>query len=98
MTYPDEFMIEFLTKPEVGKDGLVQDRFITNPYIPQLKMCVCKSVNTNFTSQNTWRTLKSGHPVEISLALTFEETELVTGDDVIGETSFGRFKDSGGRF
>ena len=61
-------------------------------------MCVCKSVTTNFSTQNTWRSLEGGAPVEISLGLTFEETELITGEDVIGETNIGRFKKSGGRF
>ena len=102
LNYPDEFMIEFLVKAEPNRKSYgketVNDRFKTNPYIPQLKMCVCKSVNTNFTSQNTWRTLKSGAPVEISLALTFEETELVDSNDVLGDTSFGRFAGSGRKF
>ena len=49
-------------------------------------------------SQNAWRSLADGAPVEVSLALAFEETELVTGEDVIGETKIGRFKGSGGKF
>ena len=47
---------------------------------------------------HAWRSLADGAPVEVSLALAFEETELVTGEDVIGETKIGRFKDSGGKF
>ena len=62
-----------------------------NPYIPQIKMCVLKTINTNFAAQNAWRSLQNGAPVEISLALTFVETELVTGEDVIGATNVGRF-------
>ena len=76
----------------------VDDKYETNSYIPQIKMCVCKGVTTNFSTQNTWKSLENGAPVEIQLGLTFEETELVTGEDVIGETRIGRFKDSGGRF
>jgi hypothetical protein len=91
-TYPEEFHIEFLTK--VDKT----DRFQANPYIPGIKMCVCKNVTTNFAPQNAWRSLEAGAPVEISLALTFEETELVTGEDVIGETAVGRFVGSGRTF
>ena len=92
LNYPQEFHIEFLTKyaPE--------DNFTTNWHIPQIKMCVCKGVTTNFSTQNTWRSLEGGAPVEIQLGLTFEETELVTGEDVIGETNIGRFKKSGRRF
>ena len=58
-------------------------------------MCVCKGVTTNFTSQNTWRALKTGHPVEISLQLQFEETELVTSEDVQGTAQVGRFTGKG---
>ena len=61
-------------------------------------MWVCKGGTTNFSTQNTWKSLKDGAPVEISLGLTFEETELVTGEDVIGETKIGRFKNSQGTF
>ena len=61
-------------------------------------MCVCKSVTTNFASQNAWRSLADGAPVEVSLALSFEETEVVTGEDVVGATPVGRFKDSGRKF
>ena len=98
LNYPQEFLIEFLTKPENKKGKTTLDRFETNPYIPQIKMCVCKGVNTNFTSQNTWRALKTGAPVEIALQLQFEETELVTADDVIGNTKVGRFKKQKGKF
>jgi hypothetical protein len=92
LNYPEEFYIEFLTKKEN------EDKFVTNEYIPQMKMCVCKGVTTNFSSQNTWRSLQGGAPVEISLALVFEETELVTAEDVMGATNIGRFAGSQGRF
>ena len=88
----------------MGGDALAEevqtnrDRFITNPHIPQLKMCVCKGVTTNFTSQNTWRSLKTGAPVEISLGLIFEETELITREDVAGKTTVGRFAGRKDRF
>ena len=98
LNYPQEFRIEFLTKDQMTSSKTSRDRFIPNPHIPQIKMCVCKNVTTNYASQNTWRALKDGHPVEISLALTFEETELITGEDVIGNTEIGRFKGSGGKF
>jgi hypothetical protein len=111
LNYPQEFLIQFLTKTEqlspesperldekgkgTGKRFTTLDRFVTNPHIPQMKMCVCKNITTNYASQNTWRALKNGHPVEISMALTFEETELITGEDVIGKTEVGRFKNRG---
>ena len=97
-TYPEEFHIEFLTKcpglPKHTAPGVWE----TNSYIPQIKMCVCKSVATNFAAQNAWRSLENGAPVEVSLALAFEETELVTGEDVVGKTAVGRFKGTKGTF
>ena len=93
-SYPEEFLIEFLMKVE--RNG--SETYETNHFIPQLKMCVLKTVTTNFSPQNAWRSFRSSAPVEISLALTFEETEVVTGEDIIGETPVGRFKDSGRRF
>jgi len=92
LNYPQEFHIEFLTKDQPGQV------YKTNRHIPQIKMCVCKGVTTNFSSQNTWKSLRDGAPVEIQLGLTFEETELITGEDVIGETQVGRFKNYGGKF
>ena len=89
-SYPEEFHIEFLTKNA--------DKFETNEYIPQIKMCVCKNVTTNFAAQNAWRSLENGAPAEISLGLSFTETELVTGEDIIGTTEIGRFAGTNRRF
>jgi len=91
-SYPEEFHIEFLIKQKADiYSDVLDSRFVPNPYIPQIKMCVLKTINTNFAAQNAWRSLQNGAPVEISLALTFVETELVTGEDVIGATNVGRF-------
>ena len=99
-SYPEEFHVEFLVKNShrrhgphrtVGTEEDHCDFFINNPYIPQIKMCVLKTVSSNFAAQNAWRSLQDGAPVEISLGLTFSETELVTGEDVIGDTNVGRF-------
>ena len=92
INYPEEFHIEFLTKNEAN------DKLIPNEHIPQIKMCVCKNVTTNFSSQNTWKSFENGAPVEISLGLSFIETELVTGEDVMGDTKFGRFTETGRGF
>ena len=111
LDYPQEFRIEFLTLPEPPEDkkepigaaplkptpkaDAMKDRFQPNTHIPQIKMCVCRGVTTNYTSQNTWRSLKNGAPVEVSLGLQFAETELVTSDDVIGTGKVGRFSGKG---
>ena len=80
--YPKEFRIEYLT--------LVNDEYINNPYIPEIKYCVCTGVTTNFAG-NGWRSFKGGAPVDITLGLTFQETEIITQEDVMGNTEIGRF-------
>lgn len=89
MEYPKEFKIEFLTVDD-------NNAYETNTYLPEIKHCVCTGVNTNFTASGTWRSFKNGAPVDITLGLTFQETELITGEDVMGETPYGRYSESGG--
>ena len=89
--YPEEFRIEFLTM------NANNDEYVKNTYLPEIKYCVCKAVNTNFTGSG-WKAFKDGAPVDITLQLTFEETELITQEDVFGKTKIGRFSDSGGHF
>jgi len=84
--YPKEFKIEFLTIDS-------NNSYETNEYLPEIKYCVCTGVNTNYTGQG-WRSFEYGAPVDISLQLTFQETEIITGEDVMGETEVGRYKDS----
>ena len=88
--YPKEFRIEFLT---INDDNTYE----TNEYLPEIKFCICTNVNTNFTAQG-WKSFEGGAPVDISLQMTFQETEIVTGEDVDGNTNVGRFKEYGGNF
>ena len=90
--YPHEFQIEFLTHDSGGQDTLE-----TNIHLPELKYCICTNVSTNFATRE-WRSFDGGAPVEISLQLDFEETELITQDDVMGSTSVGRFAGTNRRF
>ena len=89
--YPKEFRIEYLTLDDEDNS------YGTNNYLPEIKYCVCTAVNTNFTQQG-WRSFEGGAPVDISLQLTFQETEIITSEDVEGNTSVGRFKESKRRF
>lgn len=99
--YPHEYQIEFLTYSgntgALGRGKQVDETLDTNPYLPQLKYCVCTAVNTNFATKE-WRSFQGGAPIEVSLQLDFEETELITEGDVRGSTSVGRFKRSGRKF
>ena len=88
-SYPKEFRIHFLQ--------LHNNDYFINEYIPQIKYCILKSINTNFTGQG-WKTFEGGGPVDISMQLTFEESEIVTEEDVLNRTQIGRVKDEKGYF
>ena len=88
--YPKEFLIEFLTLDK-------NNDYATNKHIPQIKFCICTAINTNFTAQG-WKSFEGGAPVDISLQLTFQETEIITGEDVAGNTQVGRFAGEERRF
>lgn len=54
--------------------------------LPKIKPCVCTSVRTIFTPNNVWATHmidKNPYPVSYELSLQFQETEIVTGSDVL---------------
>ena len=53
-----------------------------NNFIPQLKMCVCDNVSSNYTPQSIWAAYEQGVPVAVNLSLSFQETELVMAEDV----------------
>ena len=80
-SYPAEFEIEFLTKDEY-------DNFNQNTYLPRLKRCVCKSVNTNFTTAG-WKSFNDGAPTTITLQLGFEETDIITSEQIDRAGEFG---------
>ena len=79
--YPNEFRLEFLT--------LKGDELITNPFIPQIKYCVCTNVTTNY-APNGWQSHDDGSPVVTQLGLSFKETELVVAQDVDGRIRDGK--------
>ena len=85
-SYPHEFRIEFLSLDPSGK------RYIANKNLPAIKYCICKGINVNYSPQG-WRTLPNSSSVDIQLTLSFEETEIVTQEDVQGQSKFGDFKD-----
>ena len=95
--YPKEFRIEFLVKEGDEEGTKIGARYVKNPYIPEIKFCVLKTVGTNYTGQG-WKTLEGGAPADITLSLSFEETEIVTQEDVFGETKVGDFSKIGGTF
>ena len=96
MDYPMEFQIEFLTSGEKtdfepGSHKLDQGQreggnsYKLNPFVPQLKNCVCDSITSNYTPQSIWAAHDEGVPVAVTLGLSFQETELVMAEDVYWE-------------
>ena len=71
--YPHEVEIQFLTR--------VNGKNVTNEYLPCLKPCICKSINTNFATSG-WHSFKDGAPTSITLQMQFEEIEIITAEDV----------------
>ena len=98
MDYPMEFKIEFLTSGEreskekdFGSNTSYNEAvrtgggsFKTNTGVPKLKNCVCDNVSSNFTPQSIWAAHNGGRPVAVTLGLSFQETELVMAEDVMG--------------
>ena len=95
MDYPMQFKIEFLTAGDYSGGGMAAVRgkqhdiksnsYVTNPFVPKLKPCVCDSVTSNYTPQSIWAAHKDGVPVAVTLGLSFQETELVMAEDVHGD-------------
>lgn len=70
LEYPSVFQMEFLTA-----DGKV------NPYITQIYDCYLMSMTTTYNSTSN-AFYEDGAPLEVSIALSFQETKALTRDDI----------------
>ena len=43
---------------------------------------MCTNVETNYTPNGVWTAFNMGAPVSVTLGLSFQETELVTAEDI----------------
>ena len=87
MNNPQEFQIRFLTMGQSEKvlpniTTASEGEFTANPYLPQIKTCVCDKVTTNYTPQSVWTSYKAGAPIAITMSLSFKEKELVMAKDI----------------
>ena len=87
MNNPQEFQIRFLTMGQSEKvlpniTTASEGEFTANPYLPQIKTCVCDKVTTNYTPQSVWTSYKAGAPIAITMSLGFKEKELVMAKDI----------------
>jgi len=79
--YPNTMQIEFKTYLRKNDITVKDDVLINNDYLPKLKQCICKSINTNYATAG-WHSFKDGAPTSITLQLQFEEIDIVTSDDI----------------
>ena len=74
LTLPSEFDIHYMY---IGKDGTN----IENEYYNKIATCVCTNVTVDYTPGKV-SSFSDGAPTQITMALTFKETETLTKDKV----------------
>lgn len=75
LTLPSEFDIHYMM---VTKDGEGRE----NDYFNRIATCVLTDVQTNYTPGEKLRTFEDGAPTQITLSLTFKETEMLTKEKI----------------
>ena len=74
LSYPPLWTVRFMS----GDKGAKKE----NPFIPKMHMCYLTSISSTFNStSNTWR--KDQAPLEIDVALQFQEMKVLTQDDIV---------------
>ena len=74
LTLPSEFDIHYMY---IGKDGTNTE----NEYYNKIATCVCTNVTVDYTPGKV-SSFSDGAPTQITMALTFKETETLTKDKV----------------
>jgi len=74
LTLPSEFDIHYMFK---GKDGQGRE----NDYFNRITTCVLVSVDVNYTP-NGVRSFEDGSPTQITMGLSFRETEILTKEKI----------------
>jgi len=75
LTLPSEFDLHYMM---VTKDGEGRE----NDYFNRIATCVLTDVQTNYTPGEKLRTFEDGAPTQITLSLTFKETEMLTKEKI----------------
>jgi hypothetical protein len=74
--YPDEFTIEFSST--------------LAPYLYKIGTCVLKNVSINYNAEGVPAFFDTGAPVSVEISMTFQETKIITKDnldDPLNDTS-----------
>ncbi len=66
--YPDEFTIEFSS--------------VLSPYLYKIGTCVLKNISVNYNGEGAVAFFDSGAPVSIELTMSFQETKIITKDNL----------------
>jgi hypothetical protein len=74
LTLPSEFDIHYMYKAENGNS-------FENDFYNRIATCVLENVNTNYTPGGV-RSFANGAPTQITMSLTFKETELLTKEKI----------------
>ena len=74
LTLPSEFDIHYMYKANNGQS-------YENDFYGRIGTCVLENVTTNYTP-NGVKSFASGAPTQITMALTFRETELLTKEKI----------------
>ena len=75
LTLPSEFDIHYMYH---GADGTSYE----NDYFNRIATCVLENVAVNYTPGDKVRTFQDGAPTQITMGLTFRETELLTKEKI----------------
>ena len=78
LTLPSTFDIHYMYQSGVGDDAMSKE----NDFYNKIATCVLTSVNVDYTPNNEIQSFADGAPVQISLALSFKETEMMTKDKI----------------
>jgi len=88
----------WLTVPNVFKLTWMQaDTGVEIQSLPKIKPCVLKNIQVNYTPDNVWAThintsgkgLSGPSPIAYNITISFAETEIITGHEVISGTDGG---------
>lgn len=79
LVYPKEWIVEYWMLNEDGQPT-------KNPYLPVYRPAMVSDIKVGFNPHGTNSFMEGGNPTQMTLAIEFTETEIVTGEEIVGET------------
>ena len=78
LTLPSTFDIHYMYQSGVGDDARSKE----NDFYNKIATCVLTGVNVDYTPNSEIQSFADGAPVQMSMALSFKETEMMTKDKI----------------